>query len=94
MGLAASGYQSETSLEELLDNDDNHLICGCRPHITMCGVYDPSSNVVIFKDKHPDDCEDCVKVWESTGCGVCGCNSNWACPPCLQRYQRHLATTN
>lgn len=88
MASVASGFQSETSLDELLDDDTEHLICGCRPHLTLCGCYDPSSDVVIFKDNGPDDCADCVKVWESTGCGVCGCCSSWACVPCQQRYQQ------
>ena len=94
MGSVVGGYQSEVSLDELPNKEDDHLICGCRPHFTMCGRYDPSNEIVIFKDPHPNDCEDCVKLWESRGCGACGCNSSWACPPCMQRYQRHLASTN
>lgn len=94
MGFAVSGYAPEVSLDELLDEEEDHFICGCRPQITLCGRYEPSTDPILYIDEGPNDCEDCVKVWQSRGCGACGCNSDWGCPPCLQSYQRYLASTD
>jgi hypothetical protein len=80
-----------TTLDDLLDDgDEDHLICGCRPALTMCGRYDPDVKLVLYKDLDPGCCKDCVKIWEGNGCGACGCSASNACGPCLRRY--HEAT--
>lgn len=82
----------EVSLDELLHDEVEHLVCGCRPTIHLCGSYDPDATTVYFKQTDDGDCPDCLKVWNTSGCGSCGCNLNWACVDCQIRY--HKSTTN
>ena len=76
-------------LDELMDGDDcdcDHLVCGCRPTITMCGIYDPAVTFVRYAEICDDDCPACVQIWSTRGCGACGCRADWSCEPCVARY--------
>lgn len=88
-------FQTEVSLDDLLGAEEvDHLICSCRVTLTLCGRYDPTNDTVLYLDETPRDCKDCLKVWKSTGCGVCACNAYASCVPCLQRYHAHVASTH
>lgn len=92
MGVAGDpSVQSRVSLREKSYDDVEHLICGCRPHFTLCGGYDPDVTVVVYKDPSPEVCDDCAELWGSRGCTVCRCSADYACEPCLERY---LAATD
>lgn len=92
--MGASGNLSTAPDEVTQETEDiEHLVCGCRPPITMCGVYLPDVTSVVYGDEcGPNDCEDCFKVWRSRGCGACSCNSTGSCTPCWDRY--HAACTD
>lgn len=85
---------SEAPADEVVDEDecedDDHLVCGCRPQLTICGRYDPDMDAVTYLEHQPNDCAACWQVWQSTGCGSCGCCSSWSCEPCKRRYQEYL----
>lgn len=55
------------------------IICDCRPHLTLCGRYDPSRPSP--DPVSPDDeiCRDCHEIWlQDLPCPNCGCrNSDW-----------------
>ena len=79
----------EVSLSELLGRDEewDHLICGCRPTIMLCGMFDPGNTAVLYeKVSGLPDCEQCTQVWHSTGCGACSCSARQSCQPCRDRY--------
>ena len=82
----------EVSLDKLLDTgQDDHLVCSCRPQFTLCGQYDANSTSVVYDVSSDKDCAECMKVWQSTGCGVCRCHATWSCGPCRSRYYASLA---
>lgn len=63
-----------------------HVACGCRPHMAMCGTYDPSITEieVVSTDTGAGEkwCQPCLMVWFAGGCGNCGCNSEDLCSAC------------
>lgn len=91
MPVAGKGKMIE-EMETDVDPDD-HLICGCRPQLSLCGRYDPDNTSVVYSDDE-DTCVDCMKVWKSYGCGACGCNHRRSCERCWARYQLHQAATD
>lgn len=89
--MGASGIQT---IEEIMGSHDDHLICGCRLQMALCGMYFPNNNTLIYEDFTPNDCPGCVQVWLSNGCPICGCNSEFSCDPCVARYHIHLDSTD
>lgn len=82
-----SAVAPDVSLDELMGRgDEDHLICGCRPQFTLCGGYNPTNVTVVYSDAGPNDCAACTRVWNTSGCGVCLCNANYGCGPCVARY--------
>lgn len=79
---------AEVSLDELLDKGDDveHLLCSCRPQLMLCGIYDPRVVSIVYATSTDRDCRHCLKVWNSTGCGSCGCRHDWSCESCRLRY--------
>lgn len=89
MVSAASGFQSETSLDELPllddpDEDDTHLICGCLPALTHCGIYMPTITKVDLVALDERFCANCVAIWNTRGCGRCGCRPGALCRACIK----------
>lgn len=91
--MASGSLATEVPLDQLLEEEEDpgHLVCGCRMHITMCGMYQPDLSVLQYLTDDVLVCAPCEKVWESTGCGVCGCSNTRSCAPCLRRYQEYVA---
>lgn len=84
--------EREVALQEPSENEDDHLICGCRPHFSLCGTYHPDAHVVSYVDnldEIKDLCYDCLKLWKTHGCGACGCKEGSSCARCWARYQMH-----
>lgn len=93
MPVAGKGKMIE-EMETDIDPDD-HLICGCRPQLSLCGRYDPNANGAIQYVEITDQwCKDCVKVWKSHGCGSCGCSYHSVCNTCWPRIYLHQAATD
>lgn len=69
---------------------DQHVACACRIAITMCGQYTPDARAVERVTIYEGDdigsqwCEPCLTVWNTSGCGNCGCNPNQLCAGCQQ----------
>lgn len=99
MGAVGSPWKATLAAREALllepgEDQDEHLICGCRPQISLCGTYDPNAHGVVYGDPTDRDCPDCRKVWKAHGCGSCGCNHRVSCDKCWARYQLHQAPTH
>lgn len=65
----------------------DHVACGCRPQIDMCGRYSPQVTGVEFPELSSDPrprqwCDQCLVVWNTYGCGNCGCRAVALCPLC------------
>lgn len=90
--VAGKGKMTE-EMETDIDPDD-HLVCGCRPQLSLCGTYHPGGNSIIYGEDRPHTCRDCAIVWKRHGCGACGCKRGRSCQQCWTRYQLHLAATN
>lgn len=88
--MVSGSLVSEAPVQELEDTDEDHLVCGCRAHITMCGIYVPDSEEAEFLPDGAQVCPACEQVWDSIGCGICGCCSTWSCGPCQRRYFKYL----
>lgn len=64
-----------------------HLGCPCRPWILACGVFvpkPPMEPVDVEVPEQPDVryCEDCRRMWNAIGCGICKCKGNKICSTC------------
>lgn len=77
--MAANGL-----LDKIFGGD--HIACGCRPQLSLCGIYSPKvQGVVLTADsvqQAPRWCHDCLVVWEQWGCGNCDCGSQQLCDIC------------
>lgn len=75
------------SLKEMMQGqspaDETHVACVCRPAITYCGRFsaEATAQATTF-DAEPHWCTDCMYVFESSGCGLCGCRFGALCQPC------------
>ena len=74
----------------------DHVACGCRPHLSMCGTYRPHVKEIEFYADQPaeDDgepvsqwCQDCLVMWHTHGCGSCGCRATKLCWICVDTLQ-------
>ena len=61
-----------------------HVACACSPKLNMCGGYVPTADSVDPVESDEGCCPECLQVWQSTGCGRCGCNSENPCNGCQQ----------
>lgn len=64
-----------------------HFACGCRPHISFCGILDMLSTQVEMLEITAEDelrplCRACIEVWNGPGCGACPCSSSDICEAC------------
>lgn len=64
--------------------DPDHLACGCRPHMCLCGSYIPEATQVFWVDEDDNICKPCLQVWNGAGCGACGCRKGNECRVCKQ----------
>lgn len=69
----------------------DHVACGCRPPMGMCGVYKPEMTDIEFletpQESPPQEplrqwCDQCLVVWNTHGCGNCGCRAVALCALC------------
>lgn len=65
----------------------DHVACGCRPHMGMCGNYSPEVTSIEFPEFSADPrprqwCDQCLVVWNTSGCGNCGCREVKLCALC------------
>lgn len=72
----------------------DHVACGCRPHITMCGAYNASVAAIVEAAVFPEDassreawCQPCLIVWMEYGCGNCVCGPYGLCHICQAAQQ-------
>ena len=67
------------------DDDIPHLVCPCRPLMTLCGAYDDQPISDVAADG--TECRECWRVLKR-GCPGCGCRLYHRCARCDGgRYQ-------
>lgn len=71
------------------DDEGDHLACFCRPHISLCGCFNPSDVTIELVDTDDDEqlCDSCLSMWNQFGCGACGCRSEQMCARCRPRWE-------
>lgn len=71
---------------EMSGSEETHVACGCSPHLSACGTFNPEATgvEVEYEPEAVTWCHDCKQSWDREGCRRCGqCRPGALCFLCL-----------
>lgn len=64
-------------------DDVDHIFCGCRPYVMLCGKYDDGP--VTKEGIDGSECPECLRIWNGDNCPVCPCTKDRQCDSCERK---------